>query len=54
MAKRRAEDELLLQFEQLQQAGTSRSAFAVRIDVPVGTLDGILARARKRRCAGEA
>ena len=54
VAKRRAEDELLVLFERRQQAGDSRSAFADSIGVPIGTLDGVLSRARKRRRGGEA
>ena len=53
-AKRRAEDELLVVFEQQQAAGVARGVFAAGVGVPLGTLDGMLARARKRRCGVEA
>ena len=50
--KRRADDELLVLFEaQQRDGGVSREAFARSSGLPLGTLDGILARARKRQRA---
>ena len=48
--KRKEEDELLLRYESMLGACVNaRTELSVAIDMPVGTLDGVLARARKRR-----
>jgi hypothetical protein len=50
--KRQREDELLCRYEQMRGAcGNARVELARATDVPLGTLDGMLARARKRRVA---
>ena len=46
--QRHREDELLVRYEQMQ--GTNaRQELSRLISVPLGTLDGMLSRARKRR-----
>ena len=50
--KRRREDELLVQYELLLgTCANARMSLAESERMPVGTLDGILVRARKRRQA---
>ena len=46
--KRKREDELLVRYEQMQGLN-ARLELSSSISVPLGTLDGMLARARKRR-----
>ena len=48
--KRIEEDELLLRYESMRGAcANARAELSHAIGMPVGTLDGVLSRARKRR-----
>ena len=48
--KRKEEDELLLRYESMRGAcQNARTELSTAIGMPIGTLDGVLSRARKRR-----
>ena len=48
--KRKEEDELLLHYESMRGAcQNARTELSTAIGMPIGTLDGVLSRARKRR-----
>jgi hypothetical protein len=50
MGQRLREDELLVQYEQMHgNCSNARQALSSLISVPLGTLDGMLSRSRKRR-----
>ena len=50
MGQRMREDELLVQYEQMHgNCSNARQALSLLISVPLGTLDGMLSRSRKRR-----
>jgi hypothetical protein len=54
MGQRMREDELLVQYEQMHgNCSNARQALSLLISVPLGTLDGMLSRSRKRRKVAE-